>query len=108
MHFYGAKTNLTLEHLSSRCFGGFDDEKNLIWVYKKCNLSKGSNRLYEAWTKRWGLDAAKYSIPKIGEGKHLKLVYEVLRNAGMLDLTTDEIWRKICPVCDLRELCRKT
>ncbi|MGQ9539283.1 MAG: HNH endonuclease [Candidatus Bathycorpusculaceae bacterium] len=39
--FCGAKTNLTIDHMLPRCFNGPDDEKNIIWVCKTCNASKG-------------------------------------------------------------------
>lgn len=103
--FCGARGNLTIEHLIPRSLGGPDDEKNLIWICKRCNLKKGRNRLYEGWTKIWGLESAKYNIPRIAEGKYLKLIYEILENNNMLDLTIGEIRRDICPVCDIKKLC---
>ena len=103
--FCGAKTNLTMEHMMPRCFNGPDDEKNIIWVCKECNSSKGGKRLYEFWTVKKGLKAAKYDVPRIAEGKYLKLVYEVLDENNLLDADINKIRGDICPECDLKKHC---
>jgi len=103
--FCGAKTNLTIDHMMPRCFDGPDDEKNVIWVCKECNSSKGGKRLYEFWTIKKGLKGAKYEVPRIAEGKYLKLVYEVLNDNSLLDADTDKIRGQICPKCDLKKHC---
>ena len=105
--FCGAKKDLTIDHLLPRCFNGPDDEKNVIWVCKRCNSSKGSKRLYEFWTVKKGLKGAKYEAPRIAEGKYLKLVYEVLKQRNMLNLSIKEIRKEICPKCDIKKLCIK-
>ena len=79
--FCGAKKDLTIDHLLPRCFNGPDDEKNVIWVCKRCNSSKGS--------------------------KYLKLVYKVLERRNMLNLDIKEIRKEICPKCDIKKLCIK-
>lgn len=103
--FCGAKTNLTMEHMMPRCFNGPDDEKNIIWVCEECNSSKGGKRLYEFWTVKKGLKAAKYDVPRIAEGKYLKLVYEVLDENNLLDADINKIRGDICPECDLKKHC---
>ena len=105
--FCGAKTDLTLDHLLPRCFNGPDDEKNVIWVCKKCNSSKGSKRLYEYWTIKMGLKGAKYEVPRIAEGKYLKFVYEVLKEKDLLDVDVNKMKVVICPKCDMNILCIK-
>ncbi len=105
--FCGKKTNLTIDHLLPRCFNGPDDEKNVIFVCKECNSSKGGRRLYEFWTMKKGLEGAKYEVPRIAEGKYLKFAYEILKNKGLLDLSTNEIRKQICPKCDVKTLCIK-
>jgi len=45
--FCGRKTDLTIDHLFPRLFNGPDDEKNIVFVCRECNSSKGSRRLYE-------------------------------------------------------------
>jgi len=44
-------------------------------------------------------------VPRIAEGKYLKLAYEVLEENGLLDIDIDEIREKICPICDVKSLC---
>jgi len=105
--FCRSRTSLTIDHLLPRCFNGPDDEKNVIWVCKKCNSSKGSRRLYEFWTIDMGLEGAKYEVPRIAEGKYLKLLYETLREKGLFDINIEEIRRRVCPECDLKKLCIK-
>ncbi len=48
-----------MDHLLPRCFNGLNDEKNIIFVCRECNSSKGSRRLYEFWTLKRGLEGAK-------------------------------------------------
>ncbi|MEM4736713.1 MAG: HNH endonuclease [Nitrososphaeria archaeon] len=103
--FCGRKKDLTLDHLFPRCLNGPDDEKNIVFVCKECNSSKGAKRLYEFWTMRKGLEGAKYEVPRIAEGKYLKFVYEVLEENGLLDLDIDEIRKRFCPECDSSFLC---
>jgi len=105
--FCGSKVNLTIDHLFPRSLNGPNNEKNIVWICSKCNSSKGSKRLYELWTIKKGLNGAKYGVPRIAEGKYLKLVYEILRNKGMLDLTINDMRKQICPKCDLQVLCLK-
>ncbi len=98
---------MTLEHMFPRSLRGPEDEKNLIWACGRCNSSKGARRPYEWFTLRGGLRVAKYDLPRIAEGKYLKLVYEILREQGSIDLTADDLEAQVCPRCDLRELCTK-
>jgi hypothetical protein len=105
--FCGARSDLTLDHLLPRLFNGPDDEKNVVWVCKSCNSSKGSKRLYEYWAARMGLEGAKYNVPRIAEGKYLKFVYEILEKEKLLDLDMDEIRLRICPKCDLKKTCAR-
>ena len=55
----GRKHCMTIDRLVPRCFNGPDDEKNVVWVCKKCNSSKSSKRLYEFWTMKRGLKGAE-------------------------------------------------
>jgi hypothetical protein len=105
--FCGEKASLTLEHLFPRCFNGPDDEKNIVWICQKCNSSKGGKRLYETWTLKSGLKSAKYDVPRIAEGKYLKLMYEILKEKGLLDLAEGDLKVQICPKCDMKVLCIK-
>ena len=103
--FCGSKGELTREHLFPRSLGGPNEEKNVVWVCARCNSSKGRKRLYEWWTWKGGLRAAKYNVPRIAEGKYLKLLYEVFEKKGFLDVTLNELRKRVCPVCDMKNLC---
>jgi len=105
--FCGSTDQLSLEHLFPRTLHGPDDEKNVTWICRRCNSSKGAKRPYEYWTVRDGLKAAKYDMPRLVEGKYLKFVFETLSGSGFLDLSIVEIEAKVCPGCDLGGLCRR-
>ncbi len=105
--FCGEKTSLTIDHLFPRSLRGPEDEKNVIWMCKNCNSTKGAKRLYELYTIKSGLEGAKYKVPRIAEGKYLKLLYEVFQAKGMLDLTMSEVKKQFCPRCDIKTLCIK-
>jgi hypothetical protein len=105
--FCGATEQLSLEHLFPRTHGGPNEEKNLAWVCRSCNSSKGGRRPYEYWTLRGGLQTAKYEMPRLVEGKYLKFLFETLSASGSLDLAFDNIQNQVCPTCDLSALCRK-
>jgi hypothetical protein len=98
---------VTLEHMFPRALNGPQDEKNAVWVCASCNASKGARRLYEHWTRQHGLRAAKYEVPRIAEGKYLKLLYEVLDRADLLDANERDLRARFCPRCDLNPLCHE-
>jgi rubrerythrin len=95
--YCGSKTDLTLEHIMPRSRGGPDSPDNAVWVCKRCNSSKGDKRLYE-W---FGLEN-RYNIPRIAEGKYLKLLYSLHEKLGTLHLSDVS---KLCPKCDLANKC---
>jgi hypothetical protein len=103
--FCNSTNQLSLEHLFPRHYGGPDEEKNITWICRKCNSSKGSKRPYEYWTTQSGLEAAKYEMPRLVEGKYLKFLYETLSKAGYLDFSIERIRQVICPMCDIAPLC---
>jgi hypothetical protein len=105
--FCGAKTNLTVEHLLPRSFNGPDVEKNLVWICKNCNSSKGARRLYEYWAAHAGMEAAKYEVPRIAEGKYLKFAFENLKENGLLETGKSELSKVACTRCDMKTLCTK-
>ena len=105
--FCGATANLTLEHLLPRSHNGPDVEKNLVWICKSCNSSKGSRSLYEYFAIQAGVEAAKYGVPRIAEGKYLKLAFETLEEKGLLETSVTELSGTICPGCDMKTLCVK-
>jgi hypothetical protein len=99
--------NLTLEHMLPQKFNGPNTERNLVWICRGCNSSKGAKRLYEYYVFKGGLDAAKYGVPRIAEGKYLKFAYEVLQENHLLNLTVKQLTQTVCPTCDLKPLCIK-
>ncbi|MHA1731286.1 MAG: HNH endonuclease [Promethearchaeota archaeon] len=62
---------LTIEHILPRSRGGPDSPDNAVLVCRSCNSRKGGKRLYE-W---YGLDR-RDDVPRVVEGKYLKLLYE--------------------------------
>ncbi len=95
--YCGSKRDLTLEHILPRSRGGRDSTDNAVWVCKKCNSSKSSKRLYE-W---YELDR-RYELPRIAEGKYLKLLYSLHEENGTLDISNVS---KLCDCYDLFAKC---
>ena len=91
--------NLTIEHILPLSRGGPDHPDNTVWICKECNLKKSMKRLYEYFT----LDM-RDEIPRIAEGKYLKLLYDLHSNTGSLDI--DDI-TNLCPHCDLESECEE-
>lgn len=105
--FCGARGSLTIEHLFPKSLRGPQNEKNVVRVCRKCNSAKGARRPYEWYTITGGLQKAKYDVPRIAEGKYLKLVFEILQEEGFLDLSIHDLITQVCPDCDLGEMCEK-
>ncbi len=103
--FCGEKANLTLEHLLPRRHNGPNTERNLVWICKSCNSKKGARRLYEHFAVEAGVEAAKYDVPRIAEGKYLKFAFETLKENNLLETTASELSSLICPRCDMKRLC---
>jgi hypothetical protein len=82
-------------------------EKNVVWICKSCNSKKGAKRLYEYYVTVGGLEAGKYGVPRIAEGKYLKFAYEALSANSMLALQIKDLTADVCPICDLKALCIK-
>lgn len=97
--YCGSKEKLTLEHILPTARNGPNIADNAVWVCKSCNSSKGAKRLYE-W---FGLDNAN-NIPRIAEGKYLKLLYDLHEQNGTLDLSVERL-TDLCNVCDLGQKC---
>ncbi|MCX6778406.1 MAG: HNH endonuclease [Candidatus Micrarchaeota archaeon] len=98
--YCGAKTGLTVEHILPRCRGGPDSPDNAVMVCKSCNSRKGGKRLYECF----GLEE-KDKIPRIAEGKYLKLLYSLHEKNRTLDLPASALASELCPKCDLGPKC---
>jgi len=96
--YCGARKDLTLDHILPRSRGGLDTPDNAVWVCKSCNSSKGDKRLYE-W---YELDR-RYEVPRIAEGKYLKLLYALHEQMGTLNVK--DVATQLCPKCDLGAKC---
>ena len=103
--FCGATANLTLEQLLPRKFNGPDTEKNLVWICKNCNSKKGTKKFYEYFATQAGVEAAKYNVPRVAEGKYLKFAYETLKEKSFLGTTGPQLKSAVCPKCDMKPLC---
>jgi len=95
--YCGKQKELTLEHILPRSRAGPDTTDNAVFVCKSCNSSKGDKRLYE-W---FGLEN-RYKLPRIAEGKYLKLLYSLHQQNRTLNLSNVS---KLCPRCDLQSKC---
>lgn len=97
--YCGEKTDLTIEHILPRSCGGPDITDNTILVCKYCNSKKGNKRLYE-----WFKLSKKDEIPRIAEGKYLKLLYDLHKKAGTLDIDINTLG-KMCSKCAMKQNC---
>lgn len=100
--YCGFKKDLTVEHILPRSCEGPDSADNAIKVCKKCNSSKGGKKLYE-----WIGLKNKDKIPRIAEGKYLKLLYQLHEKLGTLDVNKDELKIKLCFKCSSNHLCKE-
>ena len=96
-----SKEELTTEHILPRSCGGPDIPDNAIRICKTCNSKKGGKRLYEFF----GLKN-KDGVPRIAEGKYLKLLYVLHEKAGTLDLNKEHL-KDLCNKCDLGKICEE-
>lgn len=71
--------DLSWDHLIPRAKKGADIIDNQVLACRKCNSSKGKKGLYE-W---YGL-SKKDELPRLVEGKYLKILYELHKNNGTL------------------------
>jgi len=99
--YCGSKGNLTTEHIMPQSWGGPNIADNAIMVCKKCNSTKSDKGLYE-----WMRDDYD-NIPRIAEGKYLKLLYDLHEKNGTLNVSRDELVSKLCPNCAHGKLCEE-
>lgn len=99
--YCGELGNLTVEHMIPRSRGGPDHPDNAVWVCSACNTRKGDKRLYEYY----GLDS-RNELPRIAEGKYLKLLYQELESRDLLDMGRENI-TELCGQCDMGKKCPK-
>ncbi|MGD2201005.1 MAG: HNH endonuclease signature motif containing protein [Candidatus Bathyarchaeota archaeon] len=97
--YCGVEEKLTVEHMIPLSRGGPDNPDNAVMVCSHCNSLKGDKRLYEFFELK-----NRNRIPRIAEGKYLKLLYDKLDNRDLLDLDKDRI-ADLCELCDLGQKC---
>lgn len=97
-----SKENLTIEHILPRSCDGPDISDNAIRICKKCNSSKSSKRLYE-----WIGLKNKDKVPRIAEGKYLKLLYDLHDKQGTLEVDKNELTSKLCTLCNMPSICER-
>lgn len=100
--YCGSKGRLTTEHILPLSRGGPETPDNAIRVCMACNSGKGARRLYG-----WKGLSEKDNIPRIAEGKYLKLLYDLHEKRGTLDVKIGELGSRMCPMCDLKPRCIK-
>jgi HNH endonuclease len=100
--YCGSQENLSYDHLIARTRNGPDIPDNVVMACKSCNSSKGDKGVYE-WFK---LDR-RYELPRIAEGKYLKLLYKLHEPVGTLDVGRQNLSR-ICQGCEVGYLCPTT
>lgn len=97
--YCGAEKRLTVDHMIPLSRGGPDHPDNAVWVCSRCNSSKGNKRLYEFY----GLKN-RNKIPRIVEGKYLKLLNDELEKRELLEVSQENI-SGLCKECDLGKKC---
>ena len=94
--------NLFVDHLIPRSRNGPDISDNAVIACRSCNSSKGDKGVYE-WFK---LDR-RYEIPRVTEGKYLKLLYQLHDEKNTLDAGRADLER-LCKDCEVGYLCEES
>jgi hypothetical protein len=97
--YCGGSNGLSIDHLVPRSRGGPDIADNAILACKNCNSSKSDKGVYE-W---YELDH-RNEIPRVVEGKYLKLLYGLHERQGTLDKGKTTL-SELCHTCSLGRLC---
>jgi hypothetical protein len=83
--YCNSPTGTNFDHVIPISKGGPDSADNLISVCRECNLSKADRDLYYWWVKVKRKDSD--DIPRVVEGKYLKLIYDIHKSRGTLEST---------------------
>jgi 5-methylcytosine-specific restriction endonuclease McrA len=100
--YCGAKTDLCYDHLIPRTRGGPDTPDNVVMACRGCNSSKANKGVYEWFELDW-----RDAVPRIAEGKYLKLLYPLHDERGTLNISRAEL-ESLCAVCEVGYLCDET
>jgi len=93
---------LSIDHLIPKSRGGPDIADNAILACRSCNSSKGDKGVYE-W---YGIEH-RNEIPRIVEGKYLKLLYTLHEDRGTLQMGRHNL-AELCKVCSQGRLCKES
>lgn len=99
--YCGSNGNLSVDHLIPRNKGGPGTSDNAVIACKSCNSSKGDKGVYE-----WFQLDRRYEVPRVVEGKYLKLLYQLHEDKETLNINHADLER-LCKNCDLGKLCPK-
>lgn len=97
--YCGATEQLSWDHLLPRSRGGPDTPDNVVMACRTCNSAKGDKGLYE-----WFSLERRYEVPRIAEGKYLKLLYGLHAQKGTLDVARTGL-ETLCESCEQGHLC---
>lgn len=96
------KNALTVDHIFPTSLGGPDHPDNAIRVCKSCNSKKGATLIF-AWNGTTSGD----EVPRIVQGKYLKLLFDMHEKTGTLDMNIHDIQSSCCAQCRNRPACVK-
>jgi len=100
--YCGSTENPSYDHLMPRSRGGSDIPDNVVMACRSCNSSKGDRGVYE-----WFHLERKDEVPRVVEGKYLKLLHRLHGERGTLDAGRPDIER-LCRECAVGYLCEET
>jgi hypothetical protein len=100
--YCGSLEDLSIDHLIARNLGGQDIGDNAVLACRSCNASKGDKGVFE-W---FGLEH-RNELPRIVEGKYLKLLCALHEKNGTLNKGVAEL-RELCGICRFPKLCKET
>ena len=84
-NYCGSNSNLALDHIFPKKYGGTDDAENLIYACKSCNSSKGKKDLID-WMK-----FKNNFLPLMIIRRYLKMVYNYCKNNNLIDLKIEDL-----------------
>lgn len=100
--YCGSPDNLSYDHLIAQNSNGPDIPENVVMACRSCNSSKGDKGIYE-----WFELPQRNKIPRIAEGKYLKLLYKLHEEKGTLDSGRENL-KALCEGCEVGYLCEES
>ena len=98
--YCGTKEHISMDHIIPKNRLTLETADNIVWACTSCNSSKGDKGLYE-W---YGYDR-RNEIPRVVEGKYLKLLYKLHEENRSLDMNIEKIKGNLCYKCKNKYLC---